>query len=84
MEHEKHEHEHKRGPGRPPKVAEEADAEATVKMEITHDCFVGEKSVVMRDGKRQERLKVFKGETHDLHPEDARAIDKHGFGKKVW
>lgn len=77
-----HETEHKRGPGRPPKI--EPAGDETVKMEITHDCFVGEKSVVMRDGKRQERMKVFKGETHELHPEDARAIDKHGFGKKVW
>ena len=83
MENETHE---KRGPGRPPKVVEEAAArvDETVKMEIVRDCFVSEASVVMRDGKRQERLKVFKGETHDLHADDAKLLDKHGLAKKVW
>ena len=83
MEEDKHDADAPRR-GRPPKIVEAVEAPALVKMEIIKDCFVSEASVVMRDGKRQERLKVFKGETHDLHDADAKLLDKRGLAKKVW
>jgi hypothetical protein len=54
-----------------------------IKMEILRDCFVSDKSVVMRDGVAIERRKVFKGEIHDLHEDDAVMLDEAGLAKQV-
>ena len=55
----------------------------TIKMEILRDCFVSDKSVIMRDGQSIERRKVFKGEIHELHGDDAVALDEAGLAKQV-
>ena len=56
-------------------------AEETMKMQITKDCFVSDKSVIMRDAKPVERRKVFKDEVHDLQIDDANLLDELGFAK---
>ena len=56
-------------------------ADDKMKMEILRDCFVSEKSPIVRDGKQATRLKVFKGEVHELHSDDAFALDEAGFAK---
>ena len=58
-------------------------SDGTIRMKITKSCFVSEKSKIYRDGQLQERLKVFPGEEHELHIDDATALDELGFAKQV-
>ena len=55
----------------------------TIRMKIVKDCFVSEKSKIVRDGKLVERRKVFAGEEHDLHIDDATALDELGVAKQA-
>ena len=58
-----------------------ADETNKMKMEILRDCFVSEKSPIVRDGQPSLRRKVFKGEVHELHQDDAYALDEAGLAK---